>query len=87
MQSMTWSTGTRLSIPASAMSAALTAFTAPMTFRFTQGTSTKPATGSHTSPSRFLSAMAAAWPICSGAPPRRSTRAPAAMAAAVPTSA
>ncbi|CAN3961614.1 hypothetical protein LLOABG_LLOABG_04450, partial [Dysosmobacter welbionis] len=33
---------------ARAMSAALTAFTAPMTFRLTQGTSTSPATGSHT---------------------------------------
>ena len=67
MQSMTWSTGTRLSMPARAMSAALTAFTAPMTFRFTQGTSTSPATGSHTRPSRFFRAMATAWPICSGA--------------------
>ena len=87
MQSMTWSTGTRLSMPARAMSAALTAFTAPMTFRFTQGTSTSPATGSQARPSRFFRAMATAWPICSGVPPRRSTRAPAAMAAAVPTSA
>ena len=87
MQSITWSTGTRLSMPARAMSAALTAFTAPMTFRLTQGTSTSPATGSHTRPIRFFSAIATAWPICSGPPPRRSTRAPAAMAAAVPTSA
>ena len=73
--------------PPGAMSAALTAFTAPMTFRLTQGTSTSPATGSHTRPIRFFSAIATAWPICSGPPPRRSTRAPAAMAAAVPTSA
>ena len=58
-----------------------------MTFRFTQGTSTRPATGSHTRPSRFFRAMARAWPIWSGVPPRKSTRAPAAMAAAVPTSA
>ena len=31
--------------------------------------------------------MATAWPICSAVPPRSSVRAPAAMAAAEPTSA
>ena len=46
--------------PARAMSATLTAFTAPMTLRFTQGTSTRPATGSQTSPIRFFSAIATA---------------------------
>ena len=60
MASMTSSTGMRLSTPASAMSATLTAFTAPMTFRLTQGTSTSPATGSQMSPIRFFSAMATA---------------------------
>ena len=74
-------------MPAIAMSATLTAFTAPMTFRFTQGTSTSPATGSQTSPIRFFSAMATAWPICWPSPPRRATSAPAAMADAVPISA
>ena len=52
-------------MPASAISAALTALTAPMTLRLTQGTSTSPATGSQTRPIRFFSAMATAWPICS----------------------
>ena len=74
-------------MPARAMSAQLTAFTAPMTFRLTQGTSTNPATGSQTRPMRFLRAMAQAWAICWPLPPRRATRAPAAMALAVPISA
>lgn len=43
--SITWSTGTLLVIPASAMSAAASAFTAPPTLRFTHGTSTRPPTG------------------------------------------
>ena len=84
---MTSSTGMRLSIPASAISAAEIAFTAPMTLRLTHGTSTRPATGSHTRPIRFLSAIATAWPICSFVPPRSDTSAPAAMADAVPISA
>ena len=50
--SMTSSTGMRLVMPATAMFAALTALTAPMTLRLTHGTSTSPATGSQTSPSR-----------------------------------
>ena len=87
MQSITSSTGMRLSIPASAISAQLTALTAPTTFRFTQGTSTSPATGSHTRPIKFFSAMAAAWPICLQSPPRREASAPAAMAEAEPISA
>ena len=74
-------------MPARAMSAALMAFTAPMTLRLTQGTSTRPATGSHTRPMRFFRAMATAWPICWPVPSRRATRAPAAMAEAVPISA
>ena len=77
----------RLVMPAMAMSATLTAFTAPMTFRLTQGTSTSPATGSQMSPIRFFSAMATAWPICSPVPPRSATSAPAAIADAVPISA
>ena len=77
----------RLVMPAIAMSATLTEFTAPMTLRLTQGTSTRPATGSQIRPIRFFSAMAPAWPICSPLPPRRATSAPAAMAEAVPISA
>ena len=51
-------------MPARAMSAQLTAFTAPMTFRLMQGTSTNPATGSQTRPMRFFRAMAQALAIC-----------------------
>jgi len=87
MASMTSSTGIRLSMPARAMSAAAMALTAPMTFRFTHGTSTRPATGSHTRPIRFFRAIATAWHICSPVPLRRYTSAPAAMADALPISA
>ena len=87
MASITSSTGMRLSMPARAMSAAATAFMAPMTLRLTQGTSTRPATGSQARPSRFFSAIATAWQICSSLPPFRWTRAPAAMAEALPISA
>ena len=41
----------------------VTAFTAPMTFRLMQGTSTNPATGSQTRPMRFFRAMAQALAI------------------------
>ena len=74
-------------IPASAIWAADRASMAPMTLRLTQGTSTRPPTGSHTSPSRFFTAMAQALAIISPVPPIRNTRAAAAMAAAEPTSA
>ena len=63
------STGTRLSMPARAMSAALTAFTAPMTFRLTQGTSTSPATGSQIRPRKHWRLMAAASHACCAVPP------------------
>ena len=72
---------------ASAMLAQETAFTAPTTLRLMQGTSTRPATGSQTRPSRLPSAMAAAAAHCSGVPPFRLHRAAAAMALAAPTSA
>ena len=87
MASITSSQGMAQVTPAKAISAAVRAFTAPITFRFTQGTSTSPATGSHTSPIRFWRAAAQACAICSGAPPMRDTRAAAAMAEAEPTSA
>lgn len=72
---------------AGAMSAQETAFMAPITLRLMQGISTSPATGSHTRPSRLVSAMAKASAHCSAVPPRSSTRAAAAMALAAPTSA
>ena len=53
----------------------------------THGTSTSPATGSHASPSRFLSASAAALAISSAPPPRRYVTPPAAIAEAEPISA
>ena len=51
LDSITSSQGIPPSSPARAMSAQDMALTAPITLRFTQGTSTSPATGSHTSPS------------------------------------
>ncbi len=63
MASITSSQGMPPSSPARAMSAQDMALTAPITLRFTQGTSTSPATGSHTSPSTFCSAMAQAAAI------------------------
>ena len=74
--------------PRQAMLAQDTAFTAPTTFRLTQGTSTRPATGSHTRPSRFAPGP---WPQRRrrqpGCPLSNSTGAAAAMALAAPTSA
>ena len=84
---MTSSQGMGLPTPARASSAAVRALTAPMTLRLTQGSSTSPATGSHTRPIRFWRAVAQAQAICSGVPPSRATRAAAAMAEAEPTSA
>ena len=52
-----------------------------------QGISTSPATGSHTSPSWLLMAMAQASAHCPGEPPISSARAAAAMAEALPHSA
>ena len=85
--SITSSGGILLKIPAIVISAEVMAFTAPMTLRFTHGTSTSPATGSHASPSRFLSASAAALAISSAPPPRRYVTPPAAIAEAEPISA
>ena len=84
---MTWSTGIRLVMPARAISAAASALTAPPTFLLTQGTSTRPATGSHTRPIRFLSAMAAAWPMVSASAPFTWQMAAAAIAEPEPISA
>ena len=60
---------------------------APITLRLMQGISTSPATGSHTRPSRLVSAIASASAHCSAVPPCRSTSAAAAMPLAAPTSA
>ena len=87
MASITSSQGMALSTPDRAISAQDRAFTAPITLRLTQGTSTSPATGSHTRPRVLDRAMAQAWAICSGVPPITDTRAAAAMPEAEPTSA
>ena len=87
MASMTSSQGMALVTPARAISAQERALTAPMTLRLTQGTSTSPATGSHTSPRVLLRAMAQAWVIWKGVPPITCTSAAAAMPEAEPTSA
>ena len=84
---MTSSVGMRDSIPARASSAAESAFIAPATLRLTHGTSTSPATGSHTRPIMFFSAIASACAICCGLPPCRYTSAAADIAAAEPISA
>ena len=52
-----------------------------------QGISTRPATGSHTSPRIFFKAIATAWETIWGVPPASSVIAAAAMAAAEPHSA
>src|SRR5699024_601758 len=85
--STTSSAGILDSMPASAMSAAVRALLAPAALRFTHGTSTRPATGSQTRPSIFLSAMAKPCALIAGVPPAISTRAAAAIALALPTSA
>lgn len=87
MAIITSSAGILLLMPAKAISAATTADEAPTPFRFTQGTSTSPATGSHTNPSIFLSAIAIASADCCGVPPAISTTAAAAIPVADPTSA
>ena len=83
----TSSNGIILEIPARAMSAANTAFAAPIALRFIQGHSTSPATGSHTSPSMFLTAIAAALNEAAGDAPQSSASAAAAIADAEPISA
>ena len=73
--------------PASAVSAEIRALPAPIAFLLTQGTSTKPAIGSQTSPSRLDIAMDIACALCSALPPAASTAAAAPIADALPTSA
>ena len=87
MASITSSAGITLFIPEMAMSAAIMAIAAQTAFLFTQGTSTRPAIGSHTKPSVFFNARALAWDIVSGVPPSNSANAPAAIAEALPHSA
>ena len=84
---MTSSTGMTDRMPAIVISAAVMATTVAKPLRLTHGTSTRPATGSQTSPMRFLMASAAPLPIIAGVPPASSTSAAAAMPAAVPHSA
>ena len=84
---ITSSGGITLSTPAKAISAAAIAFDAPAAFLFMHGTSTSPATGSHESPSMFLSAIAIAFAACLALPPNSSTSAAAAIPLAEPTSA
>ncbi len=84
---ITSSHGIRLVTPASAISAATRELDAPIALRLTQGTSTKPATGSQTRPSMFFNVMANASEHCCGVPPAISTIAAAAIPAAEPTSA
>ena len=71
MASTTSSGGTAERMPASARSALDMAIIAPAALRLTHGTSTSPATGSHTRPSRILIAIAAAWQTASALPPAR----------------
>ena len=63
------------------------AFTAPITFLFTQGTSTSPATGSQTRPKRLFKAKAQALALCSIVPPLKYTSVALAIADAEPISA
>ena len=72
---------------AGAISAATRALATPAAFRFWHGYSTRPPTGSQTSPSIFISTVDAAWVHCRGVPPSNSVVAEAAMAAATPVSA
>ena len=74
-------------MPASAISALISAFIAPSALRFMHGHSTRPATGSHTRPITFFSAIAAALRHLSALPPSSSHSAAAAIAAAEPVSA
>ena len=74
-------------MPAIAKFALEMAFTTPITFRFTHGISTNPATGSQTNPSKFFNAIAQAFPQASGVPPRKNVNAAAAIAEAAPISA
>lgn len=57
MASTISSKGITLSIPAKAISAQIKALTVPVALRLEQGTSTRPATGSHTSKKSILQAI------------------------------
>ena len=81
------SIGVMLRIPAMDSSAEISAFEAPIAFRFWHGFSTSPPIGSQTSPKIFTIAKDAASRHCAGVPPRSSTAADAAIALAAPTSA
>src|SRR5690625_708600 len=87
MASIHSSAGITLVHPASAMSAEIKALPAPIAFLLTQGTSTKPAIGSQTRPSKLDIAIDIACALCSALPPAASTAAAAPMADALPTSA
>ena len=87
MVSITASALNTLSRPARAISAQAAALTAPMTLRLTQGTSTRPPTGSQMRPMTLARAKATAWSTWTGVPSSSSTRPPAAMAEAEPISA
>src|SRR5699024_9345789 len=84
---MTSSQGILLVTPASAMSAETIATDDTPAFRFTNGASTSPATGSQTRPSIFFNVIAKASADCCGVPPAISTIAADAIAPADPTSA
>lgn len=85
--SITSSQGMGQVTSASARSAADRAMDTAPTLRNTHGTSTSPRTGSHTSPSKFISAKAQASAACLGEPPRSVVSAAAVMPAAEPHSA
>ncbi|KRL24095.1 hypothetical protein FC37_GL000683 [Lactobacillus gallinarum DSM 10532 = JCM 2011] len=87
MASIHSSAGITLVHPASAMSAEIKALPAPIAFLLTQGTSTKPAIGSQTRPSKLDIAIDIACALCSALPLAASTAAAAPMADALPTSA
>src|SRR5699024_1207333 len=70
-----------------AMSADIKALLEPIALRLIQGTSTKPAIGSHTKPNKLLIAIAIALALCLGVPPATSTAAAAPIPEALPTSA
>jgi hypothetical protein len=69
--SMTSSGGITDLIPAKAMSAQSDARETKVPFLFIQGTSTNPATGSHTKPIKDFIVKTAAWAEASGLPPSR----------------
>src|SRR5699024_5603773 len=85
--SITSSVGIRDVTPANAISAEIIAFEAPAALRLTHGTSTRPATGSHTNPSMFFRLIANASADCCGVPSAITPVDAALIATADPTSA